>query len=64
MSRIAIALSNSGHSDQEVKEIVKDLKETALSLLTEGGSLDEIEEVLLDVGLEPDYVDELIHCII
>ncbi len=64
MSRIAIALSNSGHSDQEVKETIKDLKETALNVLTEGGSLDDIEEALLDVGLESDYIDELIHCII
>ena len=31
MSRIAIALSNSGHSDQEVKETIKDQIWIALS---------------------------------
>ena len=43
MERLIKALSNSDRTEQEVKEIVKDLKDIALNVLMERGSLDDID---------------------
>jgi hypothetical protein len=53
-------MKRDGISREEATKIRNDLKAQALDLVEEG-SLFEIEDLIMDeIGLEPDYLDELI----
>ena len=48
-------------TEEEVKQIRQDAKEEIHNILENGGSYDEIEELLMyDYGLEMDYIFDLI----
>ena len=67
MKRIENALRMRGTGEEEIQSLIKELKESVSNIdMTQGalGGLMDLEDALHDVGLEPDYVDELIHCII
>lgn len=56
-----VLMDRDGLSDKEAQEQVDSLKQECMRIATEGGSLMELEDLLIDeVGLEPDYLDELL----
>lgn len=56
-----VLMRRDGISEEEAQQIIDDTKEELEELLDRGGSLDEAEEIVKDnLGLEPDYLDELI----
>lgn len=54
------ALVAQGYSREEAKETLRYMKRSVAEILENGGSLDEVEEVLYEEGLEPDYTFELL----
>ncbi len=44
----------------EWKEIYSEIKEQVNDVLSSGGSYDDVEEILMDYGLEMDYIFEFI----
>ena len=44
----------------EWKEIYSEIKEQVNDVLSSGGSYDDVEEILMDYGLEMDYISEFI----
>ena len=54
-------MERDGLSKAEATEIVKNFKEENFQLI-ENGYYDAFEEVLMnDLGLEPDYIEELLY---
>ena len=45
---------------REWKEIYLEIKEQVADVISSGGSYDEVEEILMDYGMEMDYIFEFI----
>jgi len=48
-------------TESEAVKIKKDTRQTAFAMISEGASLQEMEDLVMDeLGLEPDFLEELI----
>lgn len=55
------ALLNQADGDKgSAKENLKEIKDAYWEILNDGGGYEEIEELLYDYGLEPDYIMDLL----
>lgn len=58
--REALVNNESAADAEEADRIVKELREKTQQLAMNGGNLCEVEQLLYDYGLEPDYLDDLL----
>lgn len=54
-----VLMERDGLSREEAEEIVSDLSDRLLSLITDG-EIGEAYYIMEEVGLEPDYLEELL----
>ena len=58
---IEILINRDGMNEQEAIEYFNDVQEEAYELIEEGRLLNIEELILSDLGLEPDYIFDLIN---
>lgn len=56
-----ILMRRDGLDKQEAQDLIDEAKEEVQSIIENGGTLEEVEDVVRDYfGLEPDYVEEML----
>lgn len=56
-----VLMSRDGLTWDEAEERIDEVVDQLNEILTEGGSLEEVDQMLMDeLGLEPDYFEELL----
>ena len=64
MSDIKSNLIAQGNSEAQAEEIVQELKEDADAIVMNGGSYNDLTELLLDEGLDADFEFELLESLL
>jgi hypothetical protein len=58
---IEVLMERDNMSQEDAEDLLNEAKEEACNIIEEDGSLEDIEQILMDYfSLEPDYIFELI----
>tara|TARA_R110002074_G_C12436153_1_gene657275 strand:+ start:976 stop:1173 length:198 start_codon:yes stop_codon:yes gene_type:complete len=60
-SIVSILMKRDDYTEDEAKALVNDVADTVEKLISSGGDISEVEEIIREeLGLEPDYLEELL----